>query len=335
MREKILGLIQRKGPISVPSLERLTGLSDKPIRSAIDALRLRNEPIWLSVNGFWYGPMHKVAPAGSGRWKREPSLADARYSARAEHSGLPTVAPRALTTKEATASAKAAHGGFKTPEIPRSIREMKAVPYVNIFELNLGNKNLYGTETLLGDWDGPLLVVAKDFAPADEVRGVAARTGNRQLAYRHNDGDGRYNTGWRTNTRLVKFIYGESGRQLIDGSANTTCGALYISACFFLKPGASTSSSLDGWAPGRAVFDQSVEVLRFVVHHMPNLRGIACLGGDAEKLVSVAYPTPSGKTKVQRLAHPRVGSDQEQNEEWAAFMQRSGIQVSGLTLKAI
>jgi hypothetical protein len=59
------------------------------------------------------------------------------------------------------------------------------------------------------------------------------------------------------------------------------------------------------------------------------------LGGDAEKLVSVAYPNPSGGRIVQRLPHPRGGSDQEQNEGWSGFMKRSGIQVSGLTLKAI
>jgi hypothetical protein len=206
---------------------------------------------------------------------------------------------------------------------------MKAPPYVNIFDLNLGNANLFGTETLLGDWDGPLLVVAKDFAPTDEVQGVVARTGNPQLAYRHNDGDGRYHTGLRTNTRLLKFIYGESGRRLLNGSGNTTCGALYISACFFLKPGALTSSSLNDWSPGTAVFDQSVEVFKFVLRHMPNLRGIACLGNDAARLVSAAR----SQNEVGHLPHPSRGSDQAHEMQWSDFMQRSGIRVDGLTLR--
>jgi len=54
---------------------------------------------------------------------------------------------------------------FKTPPIPEWIKTLDTPGYTNIYNLTLGNENLFGTETLLGDWDGPVLVVAKDFAP--------------------------------------------------------------------------------------------------------------------------------------------------------------------------
>ena len=61
---------------------------------------------------------------------------------------------------------------FKTPPIPDWIKALDTPGYTNIFGLNLGNENLSGTETLLGDWGGPVLVVAKDFAPLEEVERV-------------------------------------------------------------------------------------------------------------------------------------------------------------------
>lgn len=48
---------------------------------------------------------------------------------------------------------------FKTPSIPDWTKEIDHPSYRNIFGFNLGNPNLWGTETLLGDWDGRFLLV--------------------------------------------------------------------------------------------------------------------------------------------------------------------------------
>jgi hypothetical protein len=53
-----------------------------------------------------------------------------------------------------------------TLEIPESIRSFKHRHYTNIYELYPNERRLYGTESLFGDWDGELLLLAKDFAPA-------------------------------------------------------------------------------------------------------------------------------------------------------------------------
>jgi len=52
---------------------------------------------------------------------------------------------------------------FNTPEVPEAIRKLRHPAYKNIYEFGLGNQNLWGTETLLGDWAGKYLLIAKDF----------------------------------------------------------------------------------------------------------------------------------------------------------------------------
>ena len=49
------------------------------------------------------------------------------------------------------------------------MRTLEHSGYRNIFSFELGNYNLFGTETLCGDWDGDLLIVAQDFAPASFI----------------------------------------------------------------------------------------------------------------------------------------------------------------------
>jgi hypothetical protein len=219
---------------------------------------------------------------------------------------------------------------FKTPPIPQWIRTLSTCGYSNIYSYGLGNTNLFGTETLLGDWDGPVLVVAKDFAPAKEVESLIRRGTDPTLVYRHNDGDGRYRTGRRTNTRLLRFMYGADGKSMFDGSCNTECGALFVSACFFLKPGDQASSPLNSWGPKGDVFVKSLQVLEFVIENMPKLRAIACLGSDARPLVR-SSKIPDRVTIHDHL-HPAFGSNLEHEQNWRRAYRESGVTRNGTRL---
>lgn len=224
---------------------------------------------------------------------------------------------------------------FKTPVIPDWIRNLRAEGYTSIFEFNLGNRNLYGTEALLGDWDGCVLVVAKDFAPVEEVKALIDQGVDPQLIYRHNDGDGRYRTGLRTNQRLLRFMYGPDGDQMLGGGFNTTCGACYVNACFFLKNGADPSSNLNAWRPRSGVFEKSAEVFRFVVDNMPNLRAVACLGNDSRILVQSALAGRIGQSsfRIYHLSHPSRGSNAIHQEGWRRLMNESSIVQVGTELR--
>jgi hypothetical protein len=86
---------------------------------------------------------------------------------------------------------------FKTPEIPDWVREINHACYKNIFSYDLGNSNLWGTETLLGDWDGEYLLIAKDFYPARYIDDAVAA--GVKSPYRH--GDDKHST----NEDLASF----------------------------------------------------------------------------------------------------------------------------------
>jgi len=167
--------------------------------------------------------------------------------------------------------------------IPNWIKELRAARnYKNVFEMGIDPPTIYGTEHLLGDWSGELLLAAQDFAPAHEVEALVARGIPAEKIYRHNDGDGRYQTGYRTNSRLLKFL----GRNRSDllGSTASDSGILYANACFFLKHG-TTSDPLKDFRTDHPAFDGSVKVLSYVIQKMTNLKAIVCLGGVSHKMM--------------------------------------------------
>jgi hypothetical protein len=75
---------------------------------------------------------------------------------------------------------------FSTPAIPKAFREFEAVPlkisprgtprrWVNAFSdefIGPNASNLYATETLLGDWEGRVLILAQDALPARSPRNL-------------------------------------------------------------------------------------------------------------------------------------------------------------------
>jgi hypothetical protein len=218
--------------------------------------------------------------------------------------------------------------------IPAWLKTLDSGPnYTNVFDLGIDPPTIFGTESLCGDWNGELLLLAKDFAPKEEVQALIAKKLPAEKIYRHNDGDGRYRTGKRTNRRLMKIVYGDP--ELNDGRHALTCGAVYGSACFFLKHG-STSDPLKHFWPGNPVFEGSKRVIEHSCNVMKNLKAVVCLGDDSFKLVSKLArraPSPANDedwqlhngTLVLRAPHPRAGSNEEQRFAWTRIRERTGL----------
>lgn len=161
---------------------------------------------------------------------------------------------------------------FKTPAIPTHIRQLKPpLGFANPMQIGIKGPNLFATETLCGDWDGKLLLLAQDFAPANDVR-VAVKTHGSERAWRHNNGDGRYRIGKITNENIVLCLR-SIGRDVdLDGDKSLGSGVLYGNASFFLK---------EGNTPLARGVEASAPVFEFVVQNMLNLRVVACLGKAA------------------------------------------------------
>jgi hypothetical protein len=163
---------------------------------------------------------------------------------------------------------------LSTPKLPEFIRTFKHPGYTNVYHLKgLGQeRKLYCTETLLGDWGGQTLLLAKDAAPvsviADRIRAGESDP------WRHGE-RGRDPMGYRTNEKVLELSDVISGRRTLYGSA----------LAHMLKDGNETSNDLSEMLRG-PLYTHLTKVLQFVVESMPNLRAIVCLGKDSRGFVA-------------------------------------------------
>lgn len=195
---------------------------------------------------------------------------------------------------------------FKTPEVPDWIRTVFHPRYRNIYSFNLDNRNLWGTETLLGDWDGKYLLIAKDFYPASYIQDAIDR-GIRD-PYRHNPNA-------VTNRNLIKTLVHFGA--VDDTTTTTDCNFLYASACFLLRDDGVIRGALPD---ADSVFRISAPVIRFTMDKMPNLRVIVAMGRDAENaLKATGMDDTIRKRKLAyfSVSHPSFAmSDADRFAEW-------------------
>lgn len=206
-----------------------------------------------------------------------------------------------------------ARGQFKTPPIPRWIRGISHPLYRNIFTFELGNANLWGTETLLGDWDAEHLLIAKDFYPAQYIE-EAVRVGVAN-PYRHNPEA-------PTNKNLLKTLSHFGRVQATFDSAE--CNFLYISACFLLRNDGLKRGPLPD---ARTALSLSAPVVRFTMNGMPNLRKVIAMGSDAEGSLlesGILNEVKSRKLSYFKVSHPsRALSDADRFAEWSPVFSKA------------
>ena len=176
----------------------------------------------------------------------------------------------------------------KTPKIPRWICDFTHPGYTNVLSFLPRCPRLYATETLFGDWDASVLLLAKDAAPTQVIRKLARREGNG--AWRHAQRELGDKGGVRTNETLKKLADQLPGSKLY-GSA--TANMLYDDP--------NWSRSLPSFLRG-PLHEYLAKTLRWVIGKMPNLRTIACLGNEAWYLTSmvIGKPQQAGRSSDYR-----------------------------------
>jgi hypothetical protein len=169
-----------------------------------------------------------------------------------------------------------------TPNLPQWIRDFSHPGYTNVHSILPGCRRLYGTETLLGDWNAETLLLAKDAAPTHVIKALARKEGDD--AWRHAERVRGDVAGWRTNQRVEELA------EIIPGAK------LYGSATAnMLLDNPAWSRSLPGLRAG-PLHQHLVHVLGWVIQSMPNLRVIACLGEESWYVVCSAF----GDSKAAR-----------------------------------
>lgn len=210
-----------------------------------------------------------------------------------------------------------------TPPLPDWISDFRLDGYTNVYELCPGESRLYGTEDLFGDWNGRVLLLAKDFACSRLIRDRIEAGDPRP--YRHEPK-------LVTNRRLLKLA-----APLRTGESPETCGLLYGSALASL---CRDDDKMCGTLPNRKEAMRFGErVLSFVIGHMPNLQSIVCMGDEAWRCTSgvlklrtswadardAATPVESGSLSVFAAYHPAARISKEQRQRpWDAVSEAIG-----------
>lgn len=184
------------------------------------------------------------------------------------------------------------------PQVPDFIRTYEPPDgWTNVFALVPSNPNLYGTETLFGDWDGGTLLLAKDGAPTPVIR--ALRDKGDPQPWRHAQRERGDTGGYRTNESLVA------------AASSLTGGLLYGSATAnLLCDDPKWSRSLPGFYTG-PLHDYLARVLKWVLNSMPNVERVICLGEEAWFLTSTVLGHPDVASEFARYRNgciPLVGS---------------------------
>jgi hypothetical protein len=181
-------------------------------------------------------------------------------------------------------------GVLSTPPLPNWITGADVRGYVAAHRIVAGARRLYGTETLFGDWDGEVLLLAKDWGPARILRERVAR--GETNAWRHE-------LAMRANRRLVKLAE-ECG---LEAGGR---GALYGSALANLL---REDGRVSGALPNRAeALEYGVEVLRFVRARMPALATVVCMGREAWECAAAAF---GGRGEWRAVREMKCGPDAE------------------------
>jgi hypothetical protein len=179
------------------------------------------------------------------------------------------------------------------PDLPRFVTDfpdlaieikggVSTVHWVNAFGPNLlGStaRRLFATETLFGDWQGNVLLLAQDPMPASALRTLIAKCrasgspieGAWRHADRHLFGDKK---GIKTNERLKTLV------QKYLGGVGVLYGSASAHMLFDDGVGATYSQNLTGFY-SEPLQTHLQRVLSWAVQNMANITHVACLGEKA------------------------------------------------------
>ncbi len=177
----------------------------------------------------------------------------------------------------------------RRPRVPKWIREFSFEGWTNVFRLVPNNSHLYGTETLFGDWNARVLLLAKDGCPTQEIQDRCDRRETRP--WRHGERERGDKIGVKTNEQLCRLVQLIPEKKLLYGSAAANI--------LFDTPGASRR--LAGFNSG-PLHDYFKDVLFWVLKSMPLVEWVACLGQESWFLTCITIGNPSAAGGLRNTA---------------------------------
>jgi hypothetical protein len=162
--------------------------------------------------------------------------------------------------------------------------DLRLSGYHNPNELQPQHAQLHACETLFGDWDATVMLLAQDAANFSTLAALT-RTDGKANPFRHNPGN-------RTNKNLYEVL--ESSKRFELGPYcdpnNRHCGLYYANAIWMLKASESMSGRL---SDVRRSYALNATVFEATVRNLSKLKLIVTLGSHAFRFVR-PYLDPSG-----------------------------------------
>jgi hypothetical protein len=196
------------------------------------------------------------------------------------------------------------------PVLPCWIRNTRVDGYRVAHEICPDETRLYGTEDLYGNWNGRVLLLAKDWGPSC-ILGRRLMCGDPRPYY--------HGPKMKANRPFVAFA-----------GPHAHLGLRYESALAnLLRDDGRTRGTL----PKRdAAIEYGIRATRFTVDHMPNLRWIVCMGNEAWECATGALglqgdwrPHRDSGTPLDRLIaafHPSARISRERAQVARDLMAR-------------
>jgi hypothetical protein len=167
-----------------------------------------------------------------------------------------------------------------TPQIPAWLYRYRHTAYTNIYEWLPGEPRVFGTESLFGDWDAEVLLLAKDYAPASIIRKRIESGDSRPYRAAERAIDGGRAMGVSTNENLRLLVRPIADIPMLYGSA---FGGL-------MRNDDQTSGALPAY---REILTRyAVPLLKWCIEELPRLRAIVCLGQEATETLENCFGLP-------------------------------------------
>lgn len=151
--------------------------------------------------------------------------------------------------------------------------------YRNINELYKQRNQLHACETLFGDWNAKVMILAQDAANFNSLKKLSEES--KENPFRHSPEN-------KTNQNLYQVIKSldifDLGKYEIPN--NTNCGLYYANAIWLLKNSDSMSGSItdtkEAYKINKVIFDATVS-------NLPNLRLILTLGEHSFNFIKFCF----------------------------------------------
>lgn len=214
--------------------------------------------------------------------------------------------------------------------LPEWLTSYRQPPYRNIYEICPQERFVFGTESLYGDWDAELLILAQDVGPADEFEKL------RDAGHPHPFAHREFRPGFPRYDPAAGMGGAGTNKTIFRLAEHVSCTKLYGSALIGMcRPGADYHGTLPR---PTLVRDFCVRVLRWAIdpERMPKLRAVICLGNLAEDHIRRAIreePTLASGPRLFHTPHPaargQIGSYNAVLPVWREMAKQMGWAFSG------